>query len=97
MTTLEEKFCEYKAMYSKQLEKQDELIASMQENLKKRTLKSDVTVMDGTTLSVDSREVTELYKIDAALRQENVLKDTCDLSEEMTSRNKYTKDHPYKG
>ena len=97
MTDLEKKFSEYKAQYGSHPENSDELIELMQENLKKRTDKSDVNVADGSTLSIETSNIEELYKIDATLRNENIQKEMRDLSKKMTSRNKYTKDHPYNG
>lgn len=93
MTKLKEEFENLKALYSKEPEKAVELKDSMRENLKKRTDKTEIVVLSGETCEIDSNNVEDLYKIDAALRDEKRIKNTPNI--DMASRNKYTKGNPY--
>lgn len=95
MTKLEEEFGNLRALYSKEPENAEKLKDSMRENLKKRTDKTEIVVLSGETCEIDSNNVEDLYKIDAALREEKRIKNTPNI--DMASRNKYTKDNPYTG
>lgn len=95
MAQLENEFENLKALYSKEPENAEKLKELMHENLKKRTDKTEIVVLTGDTCEIDSNDVEDLYKIDAALRQENHKKNIPNI--DMASRNKYTKDNPYTG
>ena len=93
MTKLEEEFGKLKTLYSKEPEKAEELKDSMRKNLIKRTDKTEIVVLSGETCEIDSNNIEDLYKIDAALREERRIKNTPNI--DMASRNIYTKDNPY--
>lgn len=95
MAQLENEFGDLKALYSKEPENAEKLKELMRENLKKRTDKTEIVVLSGETCEIDSNNVEDLKKIDAALREENRKKNIPNI--DMAGRNKYTKDNPYTG
>lgn len=101
---LEQQFDEYKAEYSHSgttIERKDELIRLIQENLKERCGNSDVAIgcLDGQEYSLDSKNIEHLYAIDGILRSEkrrNQLSEMGNIARlQAQSRNNYGPNNPY--